>query len=90
MIYVISYDITENHLRRKVSKILGSYGNRVQKSVFELDLNAKQLLYVINLIQQYIEPNDSIRCYPLCEQCIVKAKSYNTEPLTRDQTYYMT
>ena len=33
--YIVSYDITSNKLRRKIAKELENYGVRVQYSVFE-------------------------------------------------------
>ena len=38
----ISYDITSTKARNKVVKLLESYGFRVQKSVFEVQLNKRQ------------------------------------------------
>ena len=39
---LIIYDITEDKPRIKLSKLLSSYGVRVQKSAFEASLNKKQ------------------------------------------------
>ena len=89
MFCVIAYDITENYLRRQVSKILSAHGRRVQKSVFELDLHPDQLIQMLNSISPYIEAGDSLRCYPLCERCLEKALSYNSDPLACDQAYYL-
>jgi CRISPR-associated protein Cas2 len=38
--YVISYDISSQQERNRVSEILAGYGFRVQKSVFECSLSA--------------------------------------------------
>ncbi len=38
----ISYDISSTKARNKVVKLLESYGFRVQKSVFEVQLNKRQ------------------------------------------------
>lgn len=40
--YVISYDITSDRLRNKIAKELENYGRRVQYSVFECRITAKQ------------------------------------------------
>lgn len=39
MRYIISYDISDNKLRNKLVKILEKYGERVQYSSFEFELN---------------------------------------------------
>ena len=40
--YIVSYDITSNKLRRKIAKELENYGIRVQYSVFECDLDVSR------------------------------------------------
>ena len=89
MFYIISYDITEDRLRNKVSKILSSYGTRVQKSVFELDLQPNQFSQVLRSLSAYTKEGGSIRCYLLCERCVEKSQSYNSAPINRDKPYYM-
>jgi len=88
MFYIIAYDITENHLRNKVSRILSGFGKRIQKSVFELDLRPEKLAYVMNMVAKCVADGDSLRCYPLCERCVETAQSYNKSPLARDKPYY--
>ena len=68
---LITYDIEDNKKRRKVAKILDDYGDRVQKSVFELpgldDIIWKKCLERMKKIQ--LEPGESIRIYKFCEKC---------------------
>ena len=40
--YIVSYDITSNKLRRKIAKELENYGVRVQYSVFECNLDSSR------------------------------------------------
>jgi len=42
-VYIVTYDISSNKLRRKVDKALKNYGIRIQKSVFACSLNKDQL-----------------------------------------------
>ncbi|GBD34779.1 CRISPR-associated endoribonuclease Cas2 [bacterium HR35] len=39
MRYIISYDISENKIRNRLVRILEKYGERVQYSVFEFELD---------------------------------------------------
>ena len=55
MFYVVSYDISDDRLRNKVSKALAALGMRVQKSVFELDLPPDQIVQVISTVATLIE-----------------------------------
>lgn len=73
-LYIISYDITENKIRNKISKILEGYGKRIQYSVFECEISIKlfENLYE-QLLKQAIDPKtDSIRIYHLCMACSEK------------------
>ena len=40
--YIVSYDITNNKLRKKVSDVLMNYGQRVQYSVFECEIDSNR------------------------------------------------
>lgn len=42
LFYLICYDIPDDKRRKKIADILEGYGSRVQYSVFESVLNAKQ------------------------------------------------
>ena len=42
-LYLVSYDITNNKLRRKIEKTLKNYGRRMQKSTFLCALAGDQL-----------------------------------------------
>ncbi|WP_129628482.1 CRISPR-associated endonuclease Cas2 [Candidatus Oscillochloris fontis] len=66
MFTVISYDIVEDKRRTKIHKHLHGYGVRVQYSVFECDLNKKQLSQLQQELAALIDINtDSIRIYQL-------------------------
>ncbi len=64
---LIIYDITEDKPRIKLSKLLSSYGVRVQKSAFEASLNKKQYEKLIFELDRYVGREDSIRVYKLYE-----------------------
>ena len=89
MFYVVSYDITNDRLRNKVSKALAALGMRVQKSVFELDLPPEQIAQVISTVSTLIEPTDSLRCYRMCERCLADSLLFDQTPLSLDRDYYL-
>ncbi|HRG49158.1 MAG TPA: CRISPR-associated endonuclease Cas2 [Leptospiraceae bacterium] len=72
-LYLICYDFPSGKMgdkrRAKVVKILQGYGNRVQKSVFELRLHKKEELdHMLKKIKKwFIDAEDSLRIYPLNE-----------------------
>lgn len=70
---LITYDLADDRMRRRVATTLEGYGQRVQKSVFEVptievahfeELRAR-LRGEIDL-----DPEDSIRLYDLCGRCM--------------------
>jgi len=76
MKYVVTYDISNDKRRTKLSDLLGSYGERVNYSVFEIELSeAKRetLLHEIELRKLINKKYDSLRFYHLCENCIPKS-----------------
>ena len=61
---LISYDIVDDKLRRKFSKYLEKYGNRMQYSVFEIS-NSKRLLDnimadITNIFEKKFQQTDSV------------------------------
>lgn len=72
MNYFVSYDISADRLRSKVSKALERHGAlRVQKSVFFLPgFSGKEMMHLKNTLETLLhkyqaEPNDSILCIPV-------------------------
>lgn len=66
MFTVIVYDIQENRIRNQVAKTLERFGKRVQKSVFECELNNGQLDSLKTQLSKLgFSAKDSIRFYYL-------------------------
>ena len=71
MLVLITYDVsteTQTGRRRlaKIAKICCNYGQRVQNSVFECDLDASQFVFVkAKLLEAFNENEDSLRFYHL-------------------------
>lgn len=85
---LITYDVetitSEGKKRlRQVSKVCVDYGQRVQNSVFELNIYQTDLLEIKNKLIKIIDPQkDSIRIYNLG-----KNWERRVESLGRDDTY---
>ena len=66
--YLITYDISNNKIRLKVSKMLLKHGERVQYSVFEVLISENELEKVLKKFNKMIDDEtDSIRVYKLNE-----------------------
>ncbi len=82
MLVLITYDVsTETAAGRKrlarIAKICCNYGQRVQNSVFECDLDASQMVIVKSqLLGIMDEERDSIRIYNLGNKYMSKIEQY--------------
>ena len=66
MFVLIAYDITDDRRRTKIAKLMEGYGDRVQGSVFESDLDRSRLEELIRRTRKLIRPSeDSVRFYEL-------------------------
>jgi CRISPR-associated protein Cas2 len=71
MFVVISYDIQNDKRRTKVHKCLKSFGQWVQFSVFECELEKADYLRLRDRLDRLLDKTagDSVRFYFLCERC---------------------
>lgn len=70
MFVVVSYDIPDNKRRLHLAKILIRFGDRVQLSVFECNLEKRDFERMVKWIRKEIaEEKDSVRIYKMCEHC---------------------
>lgn len=81
---VVSYDIVNNNKRNRMANLLLDYGRRVQKSVFECDLDEKNLTQMIEEATRQITEEDSLIIYKLCESCSSKIELYGRQIVKED------
>lgn len=82
MQYIVSYDISSDKKRIKASKLLENFGVRVQYSVFECELNKKELKELKAKLSEIINQKiDSVLFLRQCENC-VNLKEYLGVELT--------
>ncbi len=89
MYIVVSYDISEDKRRTKIHKILKSYGQWMQYSVFECSLTDTQYAKLRSRLSKVIKPDeDSIRFYFLCACCQRKVERIGGEQLRDDSIFF--
>lgn len=77
-VYLACFDISDDRARYRVAKVLGSYGDRVQMSVFEITLKrVSQLREIQAQIDPMLEPGDKVYFYHICQNC--QKKSVDSE-----------
>ncbi|MHB1800680.1 MAG: CRISPR-associated endonuclease Cas2 [Actinomycetes bacterium] len=53
--YLIAYDVKSDVRRARLAKILGSYGDRIQYSVFLLDVRPARLLRLKSALRSHVD-----------------------------------
>jgi len=73
---VISYDIISDRRRTRLFKLLKNYGDPIQYSVFECDLNEKQLDQLRQRLKTLVKTDEqeTVCIYRLCAACAPKAE----------------
>jgi CRISPR-associated protein Cas2 len=88
MFIVISYDVPEDKRRTKLHKVLKSYGQWMQFSVFECNLTDTEYARLRSRLSKLIHPTeDSIRFYFLCKCCEGKIERLGGEQ-PRDESIF--
>ena len=83
--YLICFDISDDTLRRRIAKELLGYGQRVQRSVFEVSVrNPGELDQLRRALAALTEPDDrDIRLYHLCADCRRASNTLDGERIAR-------
>lgn len=88
MFVVVCYDIPDNRRRSRVGKALEGFGARVQKSVFECDLDHKHIEKLKQKLKKLLHAEDSVRYYYLCRECLPKVEVVNGPPIFKTPSYF--
>ena len=91
MFYLVAYDITDDQRRTKIAKILEDFGDRVQYSIFEMELDrAEQLDEMQTRLARVLDPGtDSVRIYFLCQGCQPKIAILGQGKVYQDEDVYI-
>jgi len=77
---IVSYDISDDKLRTRFSKLLLKYGFRLQYSIFQIR-NSKRILALVsseikNKFEKHFAQTDSVIIFNLSEQCKITRYGY--------------
>lgn len=77
MNYLICYDITNQKRLNRVRMYLTSHGLSVQKSFFSCETDKNKLASILTDLKSMIdEKKDKVSCYPICDKCLAKTRSF--------------
>ena len=70
MLRIIAYDIADKLRLRRVAKCCERYGGRIEKSVFELNLDTRRFTDFWRELSSLIDDQqDAVVAYPVCATC---------------------
>ncbi len=83
-VYLACFDISDDYNRTQVGKRLEHYGERVQRSVFEISVaGAAELDRLQSELREFIDPGDDLRFYTLCRACREKSHDIDGKRVAR-------
>lgn len=90
MLTVFCYDISDNKNRRRISKLLEPVASRVQFSVFESRMLAKEAKNIAARINTYLMDGDSLRVYVIGHNGEQRTHVYGDgPPLENKENYWL-
>ncbi len=88
---IVAYDIADPKRLQRVAKVMEDFGDRVQKSIFEVTLGKAAFRQMKTRLEQEIVPEaDGIKYFPLCGRCEARLEIIGQgEWIDPDQEYYI-
>ena len=70
MFVLVAYDIADNRRLQRIAKIMEDYGDRVQYSVFEMDVEQATFREMKRRTERVLEEEvDGVKYFFICERC---------------------
>jgi len=67
---IVAYDIADPRRLAKIARLMLDYGQRVQKSIFEVSVTPPVFQQMTAHVEEIIEcEEDGVKYFPLCEEC---------------------
>lgn len=87
---LVVYDVRDDRRRARLARVLVSYGERVQYSVFECHLTERQLAACVKSVSREIDPaEDSVRLYRIPSGALERTILLGGGGLTGDPDSYL-
>ncbi len=69
---VVAYDIPHDRRRARLHTLLLGYGEPVQESLFECELDEPATRKLRAALKRLVRPVDKVRLYPICAECAAR------------------
>jgi CRISPR-associated protein Cas2 len=85
MFCVVAYDMPDTKRRTKLYKALKGFGVHTQFSVFECELDDRELSQMVAAIDKIIKPSeDAVKVYGFCRSCLDGIKVMGVGTVARE------
>jgi CRISPR-associated protein Cas2 len=82
--WLVIYDVRDPKRLRRIAKKMEEYGQRVQKSVFEVEADEKLIDILRSKIRKIIEDEDFVAYFNICERDWQKRMKFGPGDLRMD------
>lgn len=90
MLTLVAYDVPDDKRRTKLAHALKDFGERVQYSVFECNLEEKELAALTKRVLKLVDlEDDSVRIYRVCAECKGNIEIHGRGLVTEDPKVYI-
>lgn len=83
-LYVAAYDISRDSRRIRVAEILREYGRRVQRSVFEIEVEPEELDELRFRVGLLLANTDAFDLFPIDRRFPKRRISWQRDPVAED------
>ena len=83
-VYIAAYDITNDSRRARVAEMLHKFGRRIQRSVFEIDIDPEDLDELRFRIGLMLAKNDLFDFFPIDRRDPKRRTSWQRDPYSGD------
>ena len=83
-LYVAAYDVTRDSRRARVAEILLEYGRRIQRSVFEIEVEPEDLDELRFRVGVLLARTDAFDLFPIDRRYPKRRISWQRDPVAED------
>lgn len=90
MRFLIAYDISDDARRYRAATLLLGHGVRIQRSVYECDLDRDELKALLSRLEALVEGSwDVVHAFPACASCLEGVRRIGAGDGLLDAHYYI-
>jgi CRISPR-associated protein Cas2 len=89
MLFVFAYDVSRDHIRRRIASRLERRGTRVQESVFEVRTTQERAERLLRSLDRERMAEDAVRMYCLTEEGRQRSRAAGGPPIPERTEFWL-